>query len=68
MNRKILPILREKLRERLDSAREYKDEEILELIDELIIEECRNYGVSFKEKTSLRMELFHGIQIGRAHV
>ena len=47
MNRKILPILREKLRERLDSAREYKDEEILELIDELIIEECRNYGVSF---------------------
>lgn len=62
MNRRILPILREKLRERLDSAREYKDEEILELIDELIIEECRNYGVSFKEKTSLRMELFHGIR------
>src|SRR5699024_2872257 len=52
--------LRRVLMDRLDTARELKDEEILELIDELVIQNGR--GRSLLEKEELRRELFYSVR------
>lgn len=52
--------LRSVLMDRLDTAREWKDNEILELIDELVIENGR--GKSLLEKEALRRELFYSVR------
>lgn len=62
MNREQFQSLRKILMDKLDLARELKDEEILEEIDTLILDTLRDSGVSVKEKAELRQELFHSVR------
>lgn len=62
MNREQFQSLRKILMDKLDLARELKDEEILEEIDTLILDTLRDSGVSVKEKAQLRQELFHSVR------
>ena len=48
--------------EKLNSLWESDDEEILEKIDELLLQEGSNYGLSLNEKANLRKELFRSIR------
>ena len=48
--------------EQLNSLWESDDEEILEKIDELLLQEGSNYGLSLNEKANLRKELFRSIR------
>lgn len=48
--------------ERLDSVWESSDEEVLEIIDRLLLEEGRRYGLSLQRKTELRQELFRSVR------
>lgn len=48
--------------ERLDSVWESSDEEVLEIIDRLLLEEGRQYGLSLQRKTELRQELFRSVR------
>ncbi|RGF19335.1 CpaF family protein [Firmicutes bacterium AM10-47] len=54
--------LQNQLFEQLNSLWESDDEEILEKIDELILQEGSNYGLSLNEKANLRKELFRSIR------
>lgn len=54
--------LQNQLFEQLNSLWESDDEEILEKIDELLLQEGSNYGLSLNEKTNLRKELFRSIR------
>ena len=54
--------LQNKLFEQLNSLWESDDEEILEKIDELLLQEGSNYGLSLNEKANLRKELFRSIR------
>ena len=49
--------LQNQLFEQLNSLWESDDEEILEKIDELLLQEGSNYGLSLNEKANLRKEL-----------
>ena len=55
-------ILQNQLFEQLNSLWESDDEEILEKIDELLLQEGSNYGLSLNEKANLRKELFRSIR------
>ena len=55
-------ILQNQLFEQLNSLWESDDEEILEKIDELLLQEGSNYGLSLKEKANLRKELYLSIR------
>ena len=54
--------LQNQLFEKLNSLWESDDEEILEKIDELLLQEGSNYGLSLNEKANLRKELFRSIR------
>lgn len=54
--------LTKQLFEQLNSLWESDDEEILEKIDELLLQEGSNYGLSLNEKANLRKELFRSIR------
>lgn len=51
--------LQEKLAGQIDYSREYTDEEIQELIDEVLLQERRQTALSLMECERLRKELFH---------
>ena len=51
-------MLRRRLMEKLDLARELSDQEILEEIDDLLLNGMRESARSLKEKVQLRQELF----------
>lgn len=55
-------LLQNQLFEQLNSLWESDDEEILEKIDELLLQEGSNYGLSLNEKANLRKELFRSIR------
>lgn len=54
--------LQNQLFEQLNSLWESDDEEIPEKIDELLLQEGSNYGLSLNEKANLRKELFRSIR------
>lgn len=54
--------LQNQLFEQLNSLWESDDEEILKKIDELLLQEGSNYGLSLNEKANLRKELFRSIR------
>ena len=54
--------LQNQLFEQLNSLWESDDEEILEKIDELLLQEGSNNGLSLNEKANLRKELFRSIR------
>ena len=54
--------LQNQLFEQLNSLWESDDEELLEKIDELLLQEGSNYGLSLNEKANLRKELFRSIR------
>lgn len=54
--------LKNKILEQLDFTREWKDEEIKELIDEMIIQESREEEIPLGERRRLRQELFYAIR------
>ena len=54
--------LQNQLFEQLNSLWKSDDEEILEKIDELLLQEGSNYGLSLNEKANLRKELFRSIR------
>lgn len=54
--------LQNQLFEQLNSLWESDDEEILEKIDELLLQDGSNYGLSLNEKANLRKELFRSIR------
>ena len=58
----IFSILKEKLMEQLDTLWESSDEEVLDLIDELLLTEGRNYGLSLNQKMQLQKELFRSVR------
>ncbi|MBQ8306698.1 MAG: CpaF family protein [Blautia sp.] len=62
MEKKTFRLLREKLMEQLDMARELSDEEILDLIDRLITTELRDPSHTLREKLHLRQELFYSVR------
>ena len=62
MSQEIFRTLRQMLMEKLDVYRDLSDEEILENIDELIINNLRDQGISLKEKVQLRQELFYSVR------
>ncbi len=54
--------IRMELMGRLDLSRELSDAEILERIDQMILEDLREEGLSLREKTRLRQRLFHSVR------
>ena len=48
--------------EQLDTLWESSDEEVLDLIDELLLTEGRNYGLSLNQKMQLQKELFRSVR------
>lgn len=54
--------LKSMLMERLDCVWESSDEEVLEIIDRLLLEEGRRYGLGLQRKTELRQELFRSVR------
>lgn len=58
----IFSVLKEKLMERLDALWDSTDEEILDIIDELLLTEGRNYGLSLNQKIQLQKELFRSVR------
>ena len=55
-------MLRQRLMEKLDLARELSDQEILEEIDDLLLNGMRESALSLKEKVQLRQELFYSVR------
>ncbi len=53
---------KERLLESIDYSRESSDEEIRELIDEMLVRECRKRPISLSERGRLRRELFHAVR------
>ena len=58
MNSDCFRVLRQRLMEKLDLARELSDEEILEEIDDLLLNGTQEEALSLREKIALRQELF----------
>lgn len=54
--------LRKTLMDQLEIAPELKDEEILGMIDELVLEKGRKAALSLNEKIRLRQELFYSVR------
>lgn len=55
-------MLRQRLMEKLDLARELSNQEILEEIDDLLLNGMRESAISLKEKVQLRQELFYSVR------
>ena len=62
MSRKKFQEIRQALMQRLDLTRELTDGEILSLIDDLILSDLKEEGLSLKEKVELRQRLFHSVR------
>lgn len=62
MSRDSFRRIRGLLMEELDLSRDLRDEEILEMIDELILNQMRDVGMSLKEKVELRQALFYSVR------
>lgn len=62
MSRDSFRRIRGLLMEKLDLSRDLRDEEILEMIDELILNHMRDVGMSLKEKVELRQALFYSVR------
>ncbi len=54
--------LKELILERIDYSREMPDAEIKDIIDHLMIEESKRYGIGLEERKRLRQELFYSIR------
>ncbi|MDE6686677.1 MAG: Flp pilus assembly complex ATPase component TadA, partial [Lachnospiraceae bacterium] len=54
--------LKEAVQERISISREMTDEEIRELIDQVIIQKGREYGLVYEQKKALSKELFYAIR------
>lgn len=54
--------LKEAVQERISLLREMTDEEIRELIDQVIIQKGREYGLAYEQKKTLSKELFYAIR------
>lgn len=54
--------LKEAVQERISLLREMTDEEIRELIDQVIIQKGREYGLTYEQKKTLSKELFYAIR------
>ncbi len=54
--------LKEAVQERISLSREMTDEEIRELIDQVIIQKGREYGLVYEQKKALSKELFYAIR------
>ncbi len=54
--------LKEKLAERIDYSKESSDEEILELIDDMLIRETKQFPISLAQRQRLSKELFHAFR------
>lgn len=54
--------LKEAVLERISLSREMTDEEIQELIDQVIIQKGREYGLAYRQKQELSKELFYAIR------
>lgn len=54
--------LRERLQEMIEENLELSDEELTEELDRLVLENCRNRGMSIREKEELRKRLFYSVQ------
>lgn len=54
--------LKEAVQERISLFREMTDEEIRDLIDQVIIQKGREYGLDYKQKKALSKELFYAIR------
>ncbi len=54
--------LKEKLAERIDYSKESSDEEILELIDDMLIRETKQFPISLAQRQQLSKELFHAFR------
>ena len=62
MNSDCFRVLRQRLMEKLDLARELSDEEILEEIDDLLLNGKQEEALSLREKIALRQELFYSVR------
>ena len=62
MSRQRFQEIRRALMQRLDLTRELTDGEILSLIDDLILIDLKEEGLSLKEKVELRQRLFHSVR------
>ena len=62
MRRQKFQEIRQALMQRLDLTRELTDGEILSLIDDLILSDLKEEGLSLKEKVELRQRLFHSVR------
>lgn len=54
--------LQEKLTQSIDYSRDYSDEEVQDLIDELLVRESRETSLTLAERTRLRKELFYAVR------
>ncbi len=54
--------LKEAVQERISLSREMSDEEIRELIDQVIIQKGRGYGLNYEQKKELSKESFYAIR------
>lgn len=54
--------LKEKLAERIDYSKESTDEEILELIDDMLIREAKQFPIPLAQRQQLSKELFHAFR------
>lgn len=54
--------LKQAVQERISLLREMTDEEIRELIDQVIIQKGREYGLAYEQKKTLSKELFYAIR------
>lgn len=62
MNSDCFRVLRQRLMEKLDLARELSDEEILEEIDDMLLNGTQEEALSLREKIALRQELFYSVR------
>ncbi len=54
--------LKEKIMDRISYSRELEDEEVREIVDDAILQNSRELGLSLKEKQELSKELFYAIR------
>lgn len=54
--------IREQLFRTMDFSRDISDEEMYEMIDEQLLDACREQAVSVEDKKHLRMDIFHSIR------
>lgn len=61
-DKEMYTVIRKKLIQDLDDGREWKDEEILDRIDALVLDETRRTRLRVGEKEAMRKELFYSVR------